>query len=126
LLPTRSSALVAAGTPVYLPGKGRWYELDGKAGSEFIILLVSRTRLNGLEARLQDATKGSVDPKVAARGVLDEITRLRAAEGQIETRASRPLAIAGRFRTTEPDAAAIAEPMTADHLFARTYIIQRK
>lgn len=121
------AAVLPPGTDQYFPAKNSWFALDAHPGRETIFLLVSTGRLTTLEERLRAhraAAPAERGPAVAA--VLKEVSRLRMAHGPATTKSpGRPVPIAGTFRSAAPDVAALAVPLSAPDLYARTYVLEK-
>lgn len=119
---------------MFIPAGTDWFQLDDQIGKERFYLLVSKNRLTGLEALLNNYSAAAAKDKPAlSKAVVKKIRKLRWEHRQFKQDAERPGLMMGRTRgfdtATMPDAAAVsdlAKAYVADTFFSRTFTIDHK
>jgi hypothetical protein len=118
----------------YIPQGGAWFELDQNVGSEAFHLLAAAQRLKGLEAFLTQYEAAEIEQKpVIAKQILAEIREVKKQNREFASAAERPVNIGGNIRGLDkprgaegPDVAGIAQEITGNGFFSRTFTIEHR
>jgi hypothetical protein len=123
------------GLPYFIPQGNLWFELDEHTGRETFYLMGADRPLEELEA-LYRRYKATTAPDGAARladAVIAEIERLKESHAPLTATAERPIILGGSIRGVGPgategatDITRLAEDITAQGFFLRTYRIEHR
>jgi len=118
--------------PYFIPQGNLWFELDEHTGRETFYLLGADRRLEQLET-FYSQYKAAADPGAAgplADALTAEIERLKKSHTPLTVTAERPIILGGSIRgvapgaeSHQPDVNSLAELITAQGFFLRTYHI---
>jgi hypothetical protein len=118
----------------YIPRGSTWYELDRNPGTEAFHVLASEQRLTELERLVGELQKADGPRKgELSKLVLAEIRNQKKQHRDLAAPAERPVNIGGAVRGFEksaaggyPDVSVLAQDVTANGFYARTFTIDHQ
>ncbi len=118
----------------YIPRGQSWYELDRNPGTEAFHVIASFQRLPELERLLGEMDRAGGPRKAElSKMVLSEIRSQKKQHRELAAPAERPVNIGGAVRGLEkstaggyPDVAVMAQEITANGFYARTFTIEHQ
>lgn len=118
----------------YIPRGRTWFRLDSNTGRETFYLLASAQRLSDLESLLGKYKEASGSRKSdLTKEIISEIRNVRKRFRTFTTYAERPISIGGNVRgvtgqteTERFDVATIAQEISANNFYGKTYTIDHQ
>jgi len=137
LFPTQTSSgnqAVSPSIPHLIPEGMDWFSIDNQPGLERFYLLASVEPLSDLEnllMQLKNSTPPDRDKLI--QEIRTEIKRLKREHRKLAAAAERPMSIGGTVRSLEPDTAnaypdvkKLANQISAEKFFSRTFTIEHE